>query len=382
MKKLRVLVLGAGFGGLEIAATLSGKIGDRLDLTLIDKNASFFFGYSKLDVMFGRRSASSVKHSYGLIKQPGVRFKQETITSIDPVSKKVTTREGSYEADVIVVALGADYDIEATPGLSEAGQEFYSFEGAEKVRDLLPAFQKGHVIVGVCSFPFKCPPAPSETALLLHEYLVRQGVRKQCRISLVVPFELPIPPSYGTSKALLKSFKEKEITYIPEMMVGAIDPRKKVAELDDGREISFDLFLGIPEHRVPTVVEESGLVFSEWVPVDQHSMLTRYPRVYAIGDVASAGIPKSGHFAAAEARSAAESILSEFEGYEFTEGFNGKGHCYVEFGEGKVARAEVDFYTKTYATGIHYSASRAISQEKKLLEEECKARWFGEEPEH
>jgi sulfide:quinone oxidoreductase len=375
--KLRVLVLGAGFGGLEIAATLSERIGDRLDLTLIDKNESFFFGYSKLDVMFGRQSAKSVKHSYSQINKPGVQFRQETITSIDPVSRRVTTQSGAYDADVLVIALGADYNIGATPGLAEAGHEFYTFNGAEKVRDILPTFKKGHVIVGVCSFPFKCPPAPSETALLLHEYLVRQGVRKNCDISLVVPFELPIPPSYGTSKALLKAFRKKNISYIPDMMVGSIDAKRKVAELDDGREMPFDLFLGIPEHCVPGVVEQSGLVFDEWIPVNKHSMLTKFPNVYAIGDVASTGIPKSGSFAAGAARSAAEHIIAEYEGHDFTMGYDGKGSCYVEFGEGMVGRADVDFYTKYTATGIHRGLSSALADEKRSIGERNKARWFG-----
>jgi sulfide:quinone oxidoreductase len=375
--KLRVLVLGAGFGGLEIAATLSERIGDSLDLILIDKNESFYFGYSKLDVMFGRKSANSVKHSYSLIKKPGVQFRQETITSIDPVARRVTTRSGAYTADVLVIALGADYNIGATPGLAEAGYEFYTFEGAERVRDMLPTFIKGHVIVGVCSFPFKCPPAPSETALLLNEFLVRRGVRKNCEISLVVPFELPIPPSYGTSKALLKAFRKKGINYIPDMMVGSIDANRKVAELDDGREMPFDLFLGIPEHCVPGVVEESGLVYDEWIQVDRHSMLTHFPHVYAIGDVANAGIPKSGSFAVGAARSAAESIIAKYEGQEFSNAYNGVGSCYVEFGEGKVGRADVDFFSKPYATGIHRGVSRALAKEKRSLGERNKARWFG-----
>ena len=370
-------MLGAGFGGLEIAATLSERIGDRLDLTLIDKNESFFFGYSKLDVMFWRQSAKSVKHSYRQINKPGVQFRQETITSIDPVSRRVTTQSGAYDTDVLVIALGADYNIGATPGLAEAGHEFYTFNGAEKVRDILPTFKKGHVIVGVCSFPFKCPPAPSETALLLHEYLVRQGVRKNCDISLVVPFELPIPPSYGTSKALLKAFRKKNISYIPDMMVGSIDTKRKVAELDDGREMPFDLFLGIPEHCVPGVVEQSGLVFDEWIPVNKHSMLTKFPNVYAIGDVASTGIPKSGSFAAGAARSAAEHIIAEYEGHDFTMGYDGKGSCYVEFGEGMVGRADVDFYTKSTATGIHRGVSTTLADEKRSIGERNKARWFG-----
>jgi len=370
-------VLGAGFGGMEIAATLSERIGESLDLTLIDKNESFYFGYSKLDVMFGRKSAKSVKHSYSQINKIGVQFRQECITSIDPTARRVTTLSGAYTADVLVIALGADYNISATPGLVEAGQEFYTFEGAERVRDILPTFKKGHVIVGVCSFPFKCPPAPSETALLLHEYLVRQGVRKNCDISLVVPFELPIPPSYGTSKALLKAFKKKNISYIPDMMVGSIDAKRKVAEFDDGREVAFDMFLGIPEHCVPKVVEQSGLVSDEWIPVDKHSMITKFPNVYAIGDVTSAGIPKSGQFAASAARSAAESILAEYQGHEFTAAYDGIGSCYVEFGEGKVGRADVDFFSKPYATGNHRGVSRALANEKRSMGERDKTRWFG-----
>src|SRR6266498_1536923 len=214
--KLRVTVLGAGFGGLEIATILSEKIGDRLDLTLIDKNDSFYFGFSKLDVMFGHKLPGAVKYSYSKIAKPGIKFRQETITAIDPVTKLISTGTGSYETDILVVALGADYDINATPGLAEGGNEFYTFEGAERLREILPRFTKGHAIVGVTSAPFKCPPAPSEAALLLHDYLTKRGVRDVCKISIVIPFGLPIPPSPDSSKALLYAFKERNIDFIPK----------------------------------------------------------------------------------------------------------------------------------------------------------------------
>jgi sulfide:quinone oxidoreductase len=109
--KLRVTVLGAGFGGLELTTLLSAAMGDRLDLTLIDQNDSFFFGFSKLDVMFGHAAASAVKIPYNSIIKPGVQFRKETITAIDPITKTVTTENGRYEVDVLVVALGANYDI-------------------------------------------------------------------------------------------------------------------------------------------------------------------------------------------------------------------------------------------------------------------------------
>jgi sulfide:quinone oxidoreductase len=376
-KRLRVVVLGAGFGGLEITSVLSERIGERLDLTLIDKNDSFYFGFSKLDVMFGRRPVKSLKIAYGNMVKPGVKFRQETITAIDPERRRVTTKNGTYDADVLVVALGADYDITATPGLSEGGNEFYSFDGACRVGEILPTFTSGHAIVGVAGFPFKCPPAPSEAALLLHEYLSRKGVRKNCSISLIVPFELPIPPAYGTSKALLKSFEKKNIRYIPENMVGSIDPAKQLAVLDDGTELPFDLFLGIPEHCVPKVVEESGMVFDEWIPVDKRNMKTRFPHVYAIGDVTSAGVPKAGVFAEGAALTAAESIIAELDGYEYPQAYDGKGSCYVEFGEGMVGRTDVDFFSNPSPTGIHFEASLALAAEKKSFETSRKARWFG-----
>jgi len=113
--KLRVVVLGAGFGGLELSAILSEALGEELDLVLIDRNDSFYFGFSKLDVMFGKKKPEAVKLAYRNIAKPGVRFVQETITAIDPEAKRVTTNGGTYEGDILVVALGADYAPGDTP---------------------------------------------------------------------------------------------------------------------------------------------------------------------------------------------------------------------------------------------------------------------------
>ena len=116
----------------------------------------------------------AVSLPYREIVKPGVRFLRETVTAIDPDARSVTTDAGVHEADVLVVALGADYDFDATPGLAESN-EFYSVAGAQRLSELLPEFKQGRAIVGVCGAPFKCPPAPSETALLLHDYLLDSG---------------------------------------------------------------------------------------------------------------------------------------------------------------------------------------------------------------
>jgi sulfide:quinone oxidoreductase len=376
MSKLRVTVLGAGFGGLELTTLLSEAIGSQLDLTLIDQHDSFYFGFSKLDVMFGHRSTQEIKIAYDSIVKPGVKFRQETITSIDPVTKKVTTKNGVYEADVLVVALGANYDFNATPGLSQWGNEYYSLSGAEKLRDILSNFTKGNAVVGVCGAPFKCPPAPSEGALMLHDYLVNRNIREACSITLVIPFGLPIPPSPDSSKALLRSFEERDIRFIPQRKVSEVREDKTIS-LDDGTVLPCDLFLGIPRHVAPDVVQQSGLTENGWIPVDRNNLRTKFPNVYAIGDVTSVGTPKAGVLAEGAAKIAAASIIAVFNGSENDKPYTGAGSCYIEFGKGTVARVDVDFFSGPKPFGIHHEESEELVVDKKYFGSSRRARWFG-----
>src|SRR5688572_10253910 len=376
--KLRVLVLGAGFGGLELSTVLSKQLGEeRLDLTLIDRSDSFVFGASKLDVMFGRLTPESVRFAYRSIMKPGVRFLQESIKSIDPVARRVTTDKGTYEADVLVVALGAEYDMNATPGLIEGGNEFYSFEGAVRLRERIAKFSSGHAIVGVTSEPYKCPPAPTEAAMLLHDYLKKRGVRDACTISLVVPSGLPIPPSPETSRELIEAFAERGIEFIPDRSVRALDPKRRVAILDDGRELPYDLFLGIPKHKAPDVVVNCGLTEDGWIPVEKTDLKTRFPNVYAIGDVTSVGTSKAGVYAEGAARIAAAGIIAELEGGDDPEFYKGQGTCYLEFGDGRVGRVDMDFFSGPSPTGNFAEPSDDIVLEKRDFEHSRRARWFG-----
>jgi sulfide:quinone oxidoreductase len=373
--KLKVLVLGAGFGGLELCTILSDQMGADLDLTLIDQNDSFYFGFSKLDVLFGHKTKEAIKIPYARIKKQGVQFRQELVTSIDPQAKIVQTQNTSYSADILVIALGADYDKAATPGLAEHGDEYYSLEGAIKLRQVLPDFKEGHAVVGVCGAPFKCPPAPSEGALMLHDYLTAQGIRQACTISLVIPFGLPIPPSPDSSKALIRSFEERNIRFIPHRKVASVMDRQ--IQLDDGSHLPCDLFLGIPVHRAPEVVLRSGLAENGWIPVDRMHLLTKFPGVYAIGDITSVGTPKAGVFAEGAAKIAAESIVAHHRNSKHEKGYAGAGSCYIEFGQGQVARVDVDFFSGPKPFGIHQEASAALVEDKKEFGASRTLRWFG-----
>jgi sulfide:quinone oxidoreductase len=373
-----VLVLGAGFGGLEVSTSLSEELGDQVDVTLIDRADAFVFGFSKLDVMFGKRAPDVVHLRYGTITTPRVRFRQETITEIDPIRRRVVTDLDAYEADVLVVALGADYDLAATPGLVEAGHEFYSVPGAEALREILPSFRAGTAIVGVCGPSFKCPPAPSEAALMLDEFLRERGVRDDVRIQVVIPFGTPIPPSPATSEAILAAFTERDIEFLPDRRVASLDPNAHEALLDDGRRLPFDLFLGVPVHVVPAVVEASGMAQEGWIPVDQGTLATRFPGVYAVGDVTSVGTPKAGVFAERQGSVVAAHLIARIREASTPPGYDGTGSCYIEFGGSEVARVDVDFFsTPGRPTGAFVAPSVATAAEKADFASSRRARWFG-----
>ena len=377
MKKTRIIILGAGFGGLELSTMLSEALGAEVDVALIDKNDAFVFGFSKLDVMFGRTAPAAVRLPYRDFVKPGVRFRQETISAIDPDSRRVTTDGGTYEAEVLVVALGADYDMDATPGLADGDNEFYSVAGAERLREVLPTFTKGRAVIGVCGAPFKCPPAPSEAALLLHDYLTARGVRGDCEISFVIPFGTPVPPSPDTSRALVAAFAERDIRFVPGHRVSALDAARHVAVLDDGSELPYDLFLGVPKHRAPDVVLASGMAEDGYVPVKSGTLETRFPGVYALGDVATVGVPKAGVFAEGQARIVAASLIARLTGGESAEAYDGRGSCFVEFGAGRVGRIDVDFFSGPKPTGTLQGPSAALVADKELFGSSRRARWFG-----
>ena len=373
---MRVVILGAGFGGLQLSTRLSEALGDDIDVTLIDQADGFIFGFSKLDVMFGKRPPDTVHHAYADVVKPGVRFVQTVITSIDPAAKHVVTEAGDFDADVLVVALGADLHPDATPGLLEAGHEFYTVAGAFACADVLASFEGGRVIVAVTSTPFKCPPAPSETALLVHDYLVERGLRDRSEIALVMPLPVPIPPSPAASEALLVAFRERGISWHPNTLVRELDPAAKVARAADRGDLPFDLFLGVPVHRVPAVVAASGMTVDGWIPVDPRTLETSYADVYAVGDVTSVGTPKAGVFAEGQADVVADAIIARARRGAPSE-YDGRGICYLEFGQEQVAQVDVTFEPGQPPRGDFLGPSEELTADKREFGASRVQRWFG-----
>jgi len=375
--KKHVVILGAGFGGLELASRLSDSLGDEVHVTLVDQSESFTFGFSKLDIVFDRKDAAAVRIPYRELAREGVEFRQERVTAIDAAARRVTTDEETYDADVLVVALGADYDLTATPGFAEGGYEYYSIAGAERLRDALPAFESGTILIGILGQPFKCPPAPFEGALLLHDHLVERGIRDSAKIRVIGPMAAPVPITAEVSQQFLDALHERGIEYVAKTRVVELDARRKEAVLDSGERRRYDLFVGIPVHRAPEVVAQSELAVDGWIAVDRTNLMTPFPDVYAIGDVVGLPMAKAGVFAENAAGVVADDIAARLRGETLERRYEGEGSCYLEFGGGRVAKVEANFLGGPAPTARLVGPSTELAEEKTAFAASRRARWFG-----
>ena len=378
MKK-HVVIVGAGFAGLELAARLSDSVADAARVTLIDRNDSFYFGFSKLDVLLGRQAPDDVLLHYRAIAKPGVEFRQETVTAIDPARRRVITDRASYDADFLAVALGAEYDLAATPGFQQGGFEYYSLAGAERLRDALADFSSGTVLISVLGHPFKCPPAPFEGAFLLHDLFLKRGIRDAVDMKMTFPMAAPVPVTKQVSEMFTSGLDERGIEFAPKELVVSLDARERTARLASGGRVPYDLFIGIPVHRAPDVVARSSLAVDGWVPVDQTNLATRYPGVYALGDVAVGvrTVAKAGIFAEAAARVVAADIAARVRDSEPPPPYEGDGPCYIEFGGGLVAKVDVNFLGGPEPTARILAPSRELDAEKVAFGASRRESWFG-----
>jgi sulfide:quinone oxidoreductase len=211
----------------------------------------------------------------------------------------------------------------------------------------------------------------------MHDFLTQRGLRDDSEISLVMPLPVPIPPSPDASKALLVAFDERKIGWYPNRLVTGLE--KGVATFADGAEMPFDLFLGVPVHRAPQVVTESGLAVDGWIPVNPLTLETSYPGVFAVGDVTSVGTPKAGVFAEGQAIVAAQHVAAMVRGDTGSAEYDGHGMCYLEFGNDQVAMVNVTFRAGQPPVGTYEAPSVALAADKGKFGASRIRRWFDRE---
>lgn len=350
MKK-RIVILGAGIGGVVVATELAKSVGNDHEIILVDKEEYYRFAPSFVWLIVGKREIDKISVPIEKITRRGIRFIRGAIESIDPANKVVRVSGEDIQADVIVIALGAATHMEGLSGVEENGLNLYTAAGAEAIRDSRLSAKGKNLAVVVCSMPFKCPAAPYEAAMLLQADL--GGKKTNTGVSIYTPEPGPMPVAgEAVSKQVVELLDSKGIHYFPKHAVTG-ESTPGVLAFQEGKQAAYDYLVYVPKHKAPAVLVDCGLAApGGWVPVDMHTMATKHPDVYVLGD--SAGImlkngkalPKAGVFAHGQAKVVAENITAKLRGRAQDAIYDGHGSCFIEMGKGMASKGAGNFYAE------------------------------------
>ena len=347
-----ILILGGGVGGVVAANRLRKRLGRQHRIILVDREPSFTLAASFLWVMNGERRPEQISRPLARLERKGIEVVRGQVESIDPVRREAVVDGRAIQADHMIVALGAEFAPELIPGLADAGHTFCTLEGATRLREALDQIRAGRIVVLTAAPAYKCPAAPYEAAMLIDGMLRRRGLRSA--VELVLHSAEPGPMGVAgpdASAAVRMMVEQKEIIYRPGHQIARADTRK--VHFTDGEAVDFDLLVYVPPIRPPKALAGSGLMDeSGWVHVDRHTLETKLPGVYAVGDVTliplamGKPLPRAGVFAHGQAEVVARNIAKTVAGKVPAERFDGHGSCFIETGFGRAGYGAGDFYAE------------------------------------
>ena len=362
MAATTTLILGGGFGGIAAANSLRRLVPEEHEIVVIEKSPSFHVGAGKTWIMLGERTLEQISKPLRAMLDPKIGLLRSTILSIDLERKVVVTDSEVLRWDYLVIALGADLNLAAVPGLAAGAHTFYTVEGAERLQGVLKAFDAGDIAILIPKMPIKCPPAPYEAAMLLRHAFEVRGLADRVRIAIYTVEATPMATAGAEMGQYVRNeLARRSIGFHPQKRALRIDSAGRRLSFEDGIEVGYDLLVAVPPHEAPKAVRDAQLTNqSGWIPVDPLTLkVTAGPgsgEVYAVGDITSVplpgrykpdvalSLPKAGVFAEAHGRVAAHQIAGKILGRESSETFDGRGHCYLEIGGGQAIKADGAFF--------------------------------------
>ncbi len=346
----RILILGAGFGGLTAANILRKNLSPDNRVIVVDKKNWFMMGLVKLWVLEGTRKLEESQTPLDRLNAKGIEYLNDEIIKIDTGAKSVQVKDhGWIEYDYLIVALGAELAPEKVPGFVGTGYNLYDPRQVPKLREALLSLKGGRVAVAIMGMPYKCPPAPYEASIIISDLLAKSGARDSVEIDLYSPAPISLPVAGAKiSAGVVDIISKHGIHFHPLHKLKSVS--EKELAFENGSKQGFDVLVGIPPHKVPEVVRNSGLTAGgDWVAVDKHTLKTSAGNVFAVGDVteiklAAVTVPKAGIFAEEQAKVVAQQILDEIIGKPTITTFAGQGYCFMEVGNRQAGFLEADFY--------------------------------------
>ena len=376
----RVLVLGGGFGGIAAATALRARLNPDDEVVLVDRADDFAMGLRKTWAILGISPIAYGTRSLAGLSHRGIRVIRGTVDSIDAARRSVVIDGGRFEADALVIALGAAQATDAIPGLDEHGHNAWDRYHVEQTHGFVDDFRGGRVVIGIFGVPYPCPPAPYELALLLADRLDARGIEAEVTVFGPAPITLPILGAAGCA-LLDERLDERGCRYLGSRVATAVTARD--VRFADGDTLAFDLLLAVPPYRCPSVLVQAGLApAGGWVQVDRSTLQTAHADVYAIGDATGIGLsngmslPMAGIVAESEGEVVAARIAACLRAETPTAIYAGEGACFLEMGAGEASLISGEFFADPPVASLS-PPSVDLRADKERFEMERLERWFG-----
>ena len=327
-KKANVVIIGAGTGGTIIANKLK-KIKKKINLTVIDPEFKHIYQPGYLFVLYGKEEPKNLVKDGKKLLPKWANKVQDRVVFVDTKEQVVKTQNsGDYPYDYLVIASGSRLVPDKVEWWDDTIHHFYTPEAAVKLRDALQEFQGGKIVIGVADLPYKCPPAPLESAFLIDD-LYRQ---KKMRDKVDIIFTSPINRAFTietVSNVVTPMLEKQGIDLRVFFNIDEVDTKEKVIYTVEGDELEYDMLILIPPHEGQQFIKDSGLGEDGWINVNRETLQVEgYSNIYAVGDTTNLPISKAGSTAHYEAPIIVKNIKEQVNGKEPKHKYDGHVQCF------------------------------------------------------
>jgi sulfide:quinone oxidoreductase len=332
--KAHVVVLGAGFAGLEAAFYLRHRMHDRVEITLVSPEDYFLYKPNMIYIPFGEEPDRLKIPLDQPLRRKNIHAIRASALDVDPVARRVEIEgTGKLQYDYLVVATGARMEFDEIPGLKEHAVTVWNPEEMLRLRrGLQGLIREG---VGRRRLLFLVPPNNRcsgplyELAMMTDTWLRRQGARQQVAITFVT-YEESYIQSFGPrlNTVVSDEFEERQITGRRGQIVIAIEPN--VVQTQSGYRFNYDLLVAFPPYAAS--VRFSALPGDDrgFIHVEPDSRQVKgHPGIFAVGDGADFPI-KQAFLALLQADAAADHLVADIEGKPATVRFEPMSMCVME----------------------------------------------------